>query len=444
MQLEDYSRGRKAEMSQLMGQDALDIFPLYQNDFEKKATDISGKLSEGAKARFNQLALSTRKTHLDSVATHVATQVKAYTKDSRDAWLGSRIKAMAENPLSFDAELQKGNAVIDATTPGPEGVLKKDEFYKKARSEQLDSMMFADLNATDKYLEENRKVVGEDIYQEYKEKVTKKIEQARKDTIATNDKKEKEAEKQKKKEVDESDYNTLLEFRADKIPFAEITNRADRRQISPELYDKIYKEYHGELAKPQKNNPLVLGSLTERMVIGQDIREDVKKHWLAGGITDETYTTLIGKVADKDFKLGQEILRIKMEPGPFERRILSDANMRYGEALERYIGLVGKGEKPTEAAKGIVDSYKSDQMRSIQGLPRPQFLSGKKDDFNDLQEAERLTVEAYRKGKLDINEFNYQINVITELKRVSMSFEDIFKDGSKTDKRLEKTIKENK
>uniref|UniRef100_A0A6M3XRY1 Uncharacterized protein n=1 Tax=viral metagenome TaxID=1070528 RepID=A0A6M3XRY1_9ZZZZ len=177
MELEDYSRGRKAEMSQLMGQDALNIFPLYQNDFEKRATDISSKLSEGAKARFNQLALSTRKTHLDSVATHVATEAKAYTKDSRDAWLGSRIKAMAENPLSFDAELQKGNAVIDATTPGPEGVLEKDKFYDAARSAQLESLVNSDPQLAKKYIEENRNKIGTKLSQEFSQKAQTKQKQ---------------------------------------------------------------------------------------------------------------------------------------------------------------------------------------------------------------------------------------------------------------------------
>jgi len=199
MQLEDYSRGRKAEMSQLMGQDALDIFPLYQNDFEKKATDISSKLSEGAKARFNQLALGTRKAYLDSVATHVATQTKAYTKDSRDAWLGSRIKAMAENPLSFDAELQKGNAVIDATTPGPEGVLEKDKFYKTARIAQLDTLLRKDnliaLGISEDYMDSIRDQIGEDLYLEYKDKFKTRrnaleVEEKRQQTKAATDAKE--------------------------------------------------------------------------------------------------------------------------------------------------------------------------------------------------------------------------------------------------------------
>ena len=172
--LEDYARAKKVEIAQLHGQDALDIYPLYQQDFEKTATDISSLLSEGARARFEALAHATRKTYLDSVSGHVATQAQVYTKDSRDAYLNSRTKTIIENPLSFDSELQKANAVIDPTTPGPEGVLKRDEFYKAARIAQLDTLLKKDnlvaLGISEEYVDSIRDQIGKDLYLDYKDK----------------------------------------------------------------------------------------------------------------------------------------------------------------------------------------------------------------------------------------------------------------------------------
>jgi len=175
--LKDYVRAKKAEMVRLHGQDARDIYPLYQQDFEKTITDISSTLSEGAKARFEALAHSTRDTYLDSVSNYQAIQRQVYLKDSRDAYLNDSMTTISDNPLSFDAELQKANTVIDATTPGQGGVLEKDKFYDAARSAQLESLVNSDPQLAKKYIEENRNKIGTKLSQEFSQKAQIKQKQ---------------------------------------------------------------------------------------------------------------------------------------------------------------------------------------------------------------------------------------------------------------------------
>jgi len=303
MELEDYSRARKAEMSQLMGQDALDIFPLYQDDFEKKATDISSKLSEGAKARFNKLALGTRKTYLDSVATHVATQTKAYTKDSRDAWLGSRIKTMAENPLSFDAELQKGNAVIDATTPGPEGVLEKDKFYKTARAAQLDMLLKKDnlvaLGISEEYVDSIREQIGEDLYLEYKDKF-----KTRRNAIEA---KQREEAKRIKSDYELEIGNTVSGHinkknypdALDAIEKAKVDETAKRKLYS--LVNTAIKTGKEPATDPEVNAQLLI-KLQDPSYPRSVLRQNIADAALGGDITAERASTYYNGLDDPVFK----------------------------------------------------------------------------------------------------------------------------------------------
>ena len=197
--LRDYVRARNAEAKTKLGQNALDIYPIHDQDITTKVQQISETLSEGARARFRDIAESVRDSSLTEVSNHVAAQFNAYRKDSRNADLGDRIKIIAENPLSFDAELQKGNAVIDATTPGPEGVLEKDKFYKTARIAQLDTLLRKDnliaLGISEDYMDSIRDQIGEDLYLEYKDKFKTRrnaleVEEKRQQTKAATDAKE--------------------------------------------------------------------------------------------------------------------------------------------------------------------------------------------------------------------------------------------------------------
>jgi len=197
-ELEDYTRGRKVEASQLTGKDALDIYPAYQKDIDDRIQQMSGKLSEGARVRFTQLANASRKSYLDSIATHVASQVKVFKKDSREAWLNGRTASVTENPLSFDRELEKGNAVIDATTSGPETALEKEKFYDVLRSAQLQSLVNSDPQLALQYISENREGIGKKLTDEFEQKAhtrQKQLDEEERTRQAELDKKLKAMEK---------------------------------------------------------------------------------------------------------------------------------------------------------------------------------------------------------------------------------------------------------
>jgi len=301
--LEDYARAKKVEIAQLHGQDALDIYPLYQQDFEKTATDISSLLSEGARARFEALAHATRKTYLDSVSGHVATQAQVYTKDSRDAYLNSRTKTIIENPLSFDSELQKANAVIDPTTPGPEGVLKRDEFYKAARIAQLDTLLKKDnlvaLGISEEYVDSIRDQIGKDLYLDYKDKF-----KTRRGAIEA---KQREEAKRIKSDYELEIGNTVSGHINKKnypdaivaIDDAKVDDTAKRKLYS--LVNTTMKSGKETATDPGVNAQLLI-KLQDPSYPRSDLRQDIADATLAGQITAERGSTYYNGLDDPVFK----------------------------------------------------------------------------------------------------------------------------------------------
>jgi len=267
--LKDYTRTKKAEMVKLHGQDARGIYPLYQQDFEKTATDISSTLSEGAKARFEALAHSTRDTYLDSVSNYQAIQRQVYIKDSRDAYLNDSMTTISDNPLSFDIELQKANAVIDATTPGPEGVLEKDKFYKTARVAQLDVLLKKDnlvaLGISEEYVDSIRDQIGKDLYLEYKDKFKTRrtaLETQQRETInRANLDAERTLSDNVYSSIDKKDYANALDIidhssvNATKMhQLRTAVNTAMKEGINP--YNNLDYEYINDLTKKAQSGEI--------------------------------------------------------------------------------------------------------------------------------------------------------------------------------------------
>ena len=303
LELEEYSRQKKMEVAQLAGQSALDIYPIYKQDFEKKMVDLSGKLSEGAKVVFEKLSRTEQEKYLGSLSGHVAAQTKAYNIDSRDAWLSGRLKAIAENPLSFDDEIRLGNAKIESSTPGPEGVLEKDKFYKTARAAQLDVLLKKDnlvaLGISEEYVDSIRDQIGKDLYLEYKDKF--------KTRRAAIEAKQREEAKRIKSDYELQIGNTVSGHINNKsypdaivaIDDAKVDDTAKRKLYS--LVNTAIKTGKETATDPGINAQLLL-KLQDPSYPRSDLRQDIADAALAGQITAERGSTYYNGLDDPVFK----------------------------------------------------------------------------------------------------------------------------------------------
>jgi len=303
LELEEYSRQKKMEIAQLAGQSALDIYPIYKQDFEKQMADISSKLSEGAKPVFEKLSRAEQEKYLGSLSSHVATQTKVYNIDSRDAWLNGRLKAIAENPLSFDAELQKGNAKIESSTPGPEGVLEKDKFYKTARAAQLDVLLTKNtligLRLSEEYVDSIREQIGKDLYLEYKDKF-----KTRRGAI--------EAKQREEARRIKSDYElevgNTVSGHINKKNYPDALDAINKSQVDETDKRKLYSLVNTAMKSGKETatdpgvNAQLLIKLQDPSYLRSDLRQDIADATLAGQITAERASTYYNGLDDPVFK----------------------------------------------------------------------------------------------------------------------------------------------
>ena len=233
---------------------------------------------------------------------------------------------------------------------------------------------------------------------------------------------EKEIENIRKKLIEGSDYQAYQDYYGKKLTFERLEEIASAREISEGTYRNIRDKMEKPEKATQENNPIVLAEIQEEIEKGRDARPLLQAALQNGEIKDQTYSTMIGQVAKGEYKEAVSFVARALKPSEADRWS-QDKHLKYAEAMDRFNTLIDTGIEPIDAAKTVVNSYTSDLRRSIQGLRRPMFLKGKKNNLNDLVTAEEASSQAYLRKEISETAYLDELQLIDQLKEIVSAWE---------------------
>ena len=228
---------------------------------------------------------------------------------------------------------------------------------------------------------------------------------------------EQEAEKAHQAQIDEADYAAWQSFSNKQLTLPDLEDMATRREISEQTYRAIRKAMEPD-AEKIINNPVVVGDLAGRVAMGLDVRPQLKEALNQGQIQAQTYIQMSTRIADKEYARGMAYIAHALQPTAADH-YSADRHLRYAEAVDHYNSLVEQGISPVNAGKEVVQGYMSDIRRTRKGLPKPKYLTGSKTSWEHLDRAEQATVQAFRNHELTPQEYDREINTISELKKIA-------------------------
>lgn len=246
-----------------------------------------------------------------------------------------------------------------------------------------------------------------------------RIEANDREHIRAVEKAEKEAEKAHEAKIDNADFDAWQAYNNNELTIPALEDMATRREISEEAYKAIRTKMEPDKEKAE-NNPVVIGQLAEQVELGLDVRTQLKEALKQGHIKTETYITMSRQVANKEYSEGMAFVASALKPTAADRWS-ADRNLRYAEAVDHYNSLVEQGTAPLNAGKEVVKGYMSDIRRTRKGLPKPKFLLGSKESWEHLDRAEKSTVQALENKQISPQEYEREVNIIHELKKIAES-----------------------
>lgn len=395
------------------------VWRMFNRDFQRMS--LRGEIKAG------NIARSKEKTHnrasanvmLDEYADIVITskdfETGAEAINHARAYIAGLVEAGTYDELEGQ-KLEQGftekahiNFIKREILDDPEGVLedlKAGEYKELDEADRTDLMIKADAQATTNA----------------------------KERIRVKDQTEKDLEKIREAIIEDNEYDAwqlyyngdlsipALEEMADKREIGEITYRNLREKLDPDTPDEDIED-----------NPIVVGEIAERIEMGMDVRKELRAALDKKQMSNKTYIQMSKLVAQKEYQEATSYLSNAIKPTPAEKWS-PDKHLKYAEAKNRLNNLASSGVQPLVAAKEVVEAYTSDLRRTINGLRKPVHLEGKKNNPVDLEKAERLTVEAYKKGTLTDDQFKDETDLIYRLKEITGSVDNI---SEETRKRFE-------
>jgi hypothetical protein len=191
--------------------------------------------------------------------------------------------------------------------------------------------------------------------------------------------------------------------------------------------------------KDVKNNPVVVGEISEGIALGFDVRSDIETAMKNGQINTATYISFKKQLGNREFQRGLAYINKSLQPSPADRWT-PDRNLRHAEAIDDYEERVAKGENPIDVARDIVDLNVGQSRRSLLGLRSPRYLTGDKTNPQDLENAKRKTAEAFRRGALNGYEFKRESEIIKKLEELAHEI-GLTDDDEEMDRRLKASKK---
>lgn len=252
--------------------------------------------------------------------------------------------------------------------------------------------------------------------------------------LRISDRDEKDLEEIREDLIDDNEFEAWQQYYGKTLTLNTLELMADNREINEKTYRTLREKLDPDKADEDiEDDPIVVGEIAEQIELGMDVRPQLKAAIEADQISGRTYIQMSKLVSQKEYKEGSSYISDAMKPSPADKWS-PDKNLKYAEAFNRFNDLVSEGIQPLVAAKEVVTSYTSDLRRTINGLRKPAYLEGRKDDSGNLEKAEQLTVAAYRKGQLTDEQYNDEIELIYQLKDIVGTVDNV---SEETKKRFE-------
>jgi len=164
-----------------------------------------------------------------------------------------------------------------------------------------------------------------------------------------------------------------------------------------------------------EDNPLVVGDFSESIAFGIDVKKELKTALKQKQISGKTYAAMMKALSKERSSLAVKILNEALAPSQLDRWS-PDKNLKHSQATIDMLYKIAAGKDPIEASLETIEDYTSHLRRTRNGLPKPTYLDGDKNDVTALNEAEEVTVTAYELGIMSPDEYSRQIETINDLK----------------------------
>lgn len=393
------------------GKNAFDLPNKVLPEFDKQYSQLeTGLKSSRAKLIFKQAAAQQRDRLNTQLNQHEFSQRDAYYDQVDNDSLLQSINAAslsAGDPAGIDAELSRQSAIINtrASRKGWDEV-QRNSAIVKARAATHEAVIkrlitAGDTKAADNYL--NAHIV--DLTADDSESLQRMLLSGENSLSAAQARAQKEVADSLSKEGD-----SLLARGGLSSAWIE----ANRRQLDPADFRYFYNQLNGGGSGPR--NSMLYADLRERAGKGEDVRNDARDALRSGSIQATDYDRLIGEVETNRpswYKRGSQYISqmsgvSDLNPDPTGAQTKATMLDQWGDWAREH-----PNAKDGEAQAAYQDIVSHNMLVQIAGLPLPKFLVGSRLS-PDIAKTEIETVNAYRSGKLDKQEFERQAAVIQQ------------------------------
>jgi len=199
----------------------------------------------------------------------------------------------------------------------------------------------------------------------YESIATAKALQFKKLQIAMFDKQEARNTKLRNAQIKRNDLLTTVQYHQGKINIKDVLNRGEMGNISTSVVNNLVNEWQSPSSKV--DNPDVVADLNYQLALGQDILVNAKEQYDLGNLKGSTYSSLVGKVGDKKYKLAVNELKQSLGIDMVTESLFQstgrgqEARVRkqvFPKAVTTMNAKINSGMEPTQAARETITEYK--------------------------------------------------------------------------------------
>jgi len=394
--------------------DAYGITTKYAKEYSKLSQEwLNSFPDEDQRKKAEDIILHYRKQKMAQISSHESAEHQAAKKSAISTALVGSLKRVQENPKEVDAAIDLFKTTVAEVHTGIDNTKLLFDAEKKIRGAAEDATLEYAIAAVWKSamplpLEDGEKLIKKSgLPHNTLQKVLKDYRTEKK---LINDRFEKERDEQ----IEKNDDQAWIEYHEGSLSWTDLSNRRSKRKISKSTFLSLEKLLREDEEEPE-DNPITVGDLSESIASGIDVKKILKTALDQKQITGKTYAAMRKALGAKQSGIATKILNEALAPSQFDRWS-PDKNLKHAQATIDMLTKIADGKDPVDAAKETIEDYTSHLRRTRNGIPKPTYLTGAKDDLGDLNEAEEVTARAYELKILSPDEYKRQAEIINDLR----------------------------
>lgn len=187
------------------------------------------------------------------------------------------------------------------------------------------------------------------------------------------------------------------------------------RKIDSSTYEHLTKQ---QAEGVMVESPFVKSDLEANILRGtEDFKVQLKSALHNGYIKGTTYTAYLKQYNNEKYKAASSYIARALKPSEADKWS-EDKHVKYADAMDLFKAKIENGADYDMASKEVVSQYISEMNRSIEGLSKPKYLKGAKDDIDALETAKYDTAMAFHDNLIGVEEYKREIRTIENLIKV--------------------------